>query len=481
MTQTREAIERLQAGIRSVFSTHRQALESGNAASDQLLEQLGVLDKAPAVPAPDRLHELRRRLANCKNVAEFDLLKRRDIRDAIWILWNGQPRGASLRGLVEAVARKATGSRRLTLTMIDAWFRDFSAGDPQIAEGAKHIRTLLKASKDLKLAHWQELHRVFDIFSSEKGPNNLAVSLLTGTDSVRAMLERWGFGGHDRAASGYVSAILDAVLLRTADALRSPAGDVRMQRIQTLLEMQGADGNYLWPQQRFDSSARYLLAPWLDGKAEPHDSVRESVRVFLLERLGDPWSSAKRWVLAGEDASALMKRWLTQISLKVFFELIREQALDKHWRYREAFWTACLEHGAIKEAWLVLGSHTRYTAASIKDMRGTYGSLQEADASQSVLLLRVGSLVLCEWSHNGSLRAWLATARGTPELRLRRYFSSDLRRASLPFPPSNLSKGADAGPGLHHKGSEVGRWQSVAARLIAEQTNIHLTYKDWMP
>jgi hypothetical protein len=251
--------------------------------------------------------------------------------------------------------------------------------------------------------------------------------------------------------------------------------------MQTLLEMRGRDANYLWSQQRFDSSAKYLLAPWLDGKAEPQDSVREAVRVFLLERLGDPWSSAKRWVLAGEDASDLMKRWLTQVSLKVFFALIRDQALDKHWRYREAFWTACLEHGAIKEAWLVLGSQTRYAAETIKDLRGTYGRLQEAEASQSVLLLRVGSLILCEWSHDGSLRAWNGAEGLTPKLRLEEYSGPALRTPSLSFPSNNRFTGTKQGPGLRHIGSDVGRWQSVAAGLVAQQTNIHLTYKDWMP
>ena len=277
--------------------------------------------------------------------------------------------------------------------------------------------------------------------------------------------------------------VMKAVLVASPAMLRHLEGERMFQRIQSLLEMSGSDGNSLWSQPYLDISPKYLLAPWLDGKPEPANSVREAVQAFLLARLGDPWSSAKRWSLAGEDAQDLMKKWLTQVSLKIFFKLIREHALDSHWHYREAFWTAYLEHGAISEAWLVLGSDTRAAATSIKDLNKAYGFLQRADSSQSVLLLRVGSLVLCEWSHSGALRAWPANNKSAPKLRQRNYEASDLRSVSLPFPPDypSGSKGTDGQKGLPHHGADRGYWQYSVARLIGEHTNIRLTAEDWMP
>ena len=159
-----------------------------------------------------------------------------------------------------------------------------------------------------------------------------------------------------------------------------------------------------------------LLRPWLAGENEPEESIRFQIQDFLLEHLDDPRLKPQRWQEAGEQATSLMRRWLTRASLKAFFSLISEHALDTHWRYREAFWSACLEKDTTVEAWLALGSRIHASARAVEDLKGAYARLDGASGDQAVLLLRVKNTIFCEWSHNGKLRAWPADWPNAPRL-----------------------------------------------------------------
>jgi hypothetical protein len=121
--------------------------------------------------------------------------------------------------------------------------------------------------------------------------------------------------------------------------------------------------------------ARGLLRPWLGAANEPEESIRFQIQDFLLEHLDDPRLKPQRWQEAGEPAINLMRRWLTRASLRAFFSLISDHALDIHWRYREAFWSACLEKDKTIEAWLALGSRIYASARAVEDLKRAYARL----------------------------------------------------------------------------------------------------------
>jgi hypothetical protein len=130
----------------------------------------------------------------------------------------------------------------------------------------------------------------------------------------------------------------------------------------------------------------------------------------------------------------------------------------------------------------VLGGNVHASARARRELGSDFGLLESSGASadQSVLLLRIGPLVLAEWSHNGSLRAWPAD-RG-PKLGQKDdpYKPAILRRPSLPFPPHPTRPGPDSGTGgLRHMGSATGVWQRRAALLLARHANIRLRAIDW--
>jgi hypothetical protein len=157
--------------------------------------------------------------------------------------------------------------------------------------------------------------------------------------------------------------------------------------------------------------------------------------------------------------------------------------LDTHWRYREAFWSACLEKDSTVEAWLALGSRIHASARAVEDLKRAYARLDGASGDQAVLLLRVKNLVFCEWSHNGKLRAWPADWSNAPRLGSARYTRGELTGKGLPFPPNARfgSNGSADGMGLSHVGSDRNLWQGSAAELLARRTQIVLAPNDWRP
>ena len=178
-----------------------------------------------------------------------------------------------------------------------------------------------------------------------------------------------------------------------------------------------------------------------------------------------------------------MRRWLTRASLDLFFKLIDRHALDAQWRYRHAFWLGYLEIGAIADAWLALGSQAFNEAGAIRELGGAYGKLKGADGGQSALLLRIGPLVISEFTHDGKLRAWPGEWRNSPQLGNPIYRRNELTGKCLPFPSNPyLGRGGDpTGRGLSHIGSGYDYWQGSAAELIHRRAGFGIAPADWQP
>ena len=137
-------------------------------------------------------------------------------------------------------------------------------------------------------------------------------------------------------------------------------------------------------------------------------------------------------------------------------------ALDKHWRYREAFWRAFLEQNLIDDIWFVLGPHAKLRLRTMNVGEGyaePTAVLQNAGRDQSVLLLRMPGVTIAEWSHNGSCRCWLDGTNGEPKLYQGRYSGFSLRC------PADLSQ-------QHHRSHE-GWWQDKIAKMVKYEHRDH--------
>ena len=230
-----------------------------------------------------------------------------------------------------------------------------------------------------------------------------------------------------------------------------------LDRLLTLLECDG--------KLRFDvrlvrvEVASALLRPFVDGP--PESAIRERLQSFFVRHFGHPnlRSRKHKWVGVPHDIRRVVIRWLVERVLDQFFLLVKETALDRHWRYREAFWRAYLRDGLIDDIWFLLGTRAEEHLRNINrknDLTESTGLLHHAGGDQSVLLLRMPGVTIAEWSHNGSCRCWLDGNRNAPKLYQKEYSRHTLMQGSDFAQP--------------HFGSERGYWQDRVADWLRENT-----------
>lgn len=211
-----------------------------------------------------------------------------------------------------------------------------------------------------------------------------------------------------------------------------------------------------------------LLSPF--EKRRPQSAIRDRLQAFFLRHFGDPRLRKHRWFGIPMQQRQILIRWLTERDLEQFLMLVKESALDSHWRYREAFWQAFLDRNLIDDIWFVLGSWAKDQLQRISKRRGTTettADLRGAEGNQSVLLMRMPGVTVAEWSHNGSCRFWLDGNDAAPKLFKRVYHRVDVTRA------------ADFVQG--HHGSPQGRWQDHIVDWLRHNTGILVDRGDYFP
>jgi hypothetical protein len=478
MTHAWQALDRLRAFAKLLPRASSRLPRRSESA--KAVDALNASDSAVALPVDAVLDVIRNRLISGYSEGGGQYL-RSDLRASVWLLWAEKQPLSELPGLLDAVLTQAYTSNATARALIEAWLRAFSQDSSSIRRTGISIRQLLIARPTPRLEIWRNADRRVGLFDAREGPRKLAGDLISGAETIDEVLSASGFDDPLRASGGYIRAIHQEIIAKVSGLMTRPDADRSLERALAFLAPKEIL-RFAEPKSRGEM-ARGLLRPWLEGANEPKESIRFQIQDFLLEHLGDPRLNAQRWQEAGEQATGLMRRWLTRASLKAFFSLISDHALDIHWRYREAFWSACLEKDATIEAWLALGSRIHASARAVEDLKRAYARLDGASGDQAVLLLRVKNLIFCEWSHNGKLRVWPADWSNAPRLGNAKYTRAELTGKGLPFPRNNRfgSKGSADGMGLSHIGSDRNQWQGSAAELLAQRVRIVLAPTDWRP
>jgi hypothetical protein len=454
-------------------------------ATDVLLQSLGMPEARKGPPPKPQLEVLRRSLLDLYAGSNGDA-DRRSLRDAPWLLWDSNPRLATeLPRLLEAVHVQATEHQRTFRNLIESWIVGFESADLTIEETGRHIGRLLDSATDRRLEFWQRLHKRLAFFNANKGPGGIAQWLLSGPEDVPHVLAATGFDNPVRGGGGYSRAVQTEVVSAADVAMRGRWAEQALARASAFL----APGDKLRFPDRRGELAKGLTNPWRDHGAVPVETAKSMVCDFLVRHLRDPRTHPGNWQTAGPETTSLVRQWLVRASLDMFFGLIAQFALDQHWHWRAAFWKACMdrctEKGVPFDAWVALGSQVRQVASASVDLRNAFGKIVGAGvgARQAVLIMQVGPITLCEWSHNGTLRAWPSDWKDAPRLGRSEYDRAELVGKCLDFPPNPTygSRGESSGKGLRHDSSSRSYWQGSAAELLARRTGIRLTSTDWQP
>ncbi len=293
--------------------------------------------------------------------------------------------------------------------------------------------------------------------------------LVSASDAVDDILCRAGLNG-GLAQCGFLNFGIRAYL-RHAESLlnQKRLNATRLDRLLTLLEFEG--------KLRFDDTAMRtevaaaMLRPFVERT--PEQATKERLQPFFLRHFRDPRLGAgkHRWSGVPDEIRRVVIRWLVERTLEQFFLLVKETALDRHWRYREAFWRAFHEHGLIDDIWFILGRNAKDMLRKMnttKDETETTADLRGGQGDQSVLLLRMPGVTIAEWSHNGSCRIWLDGNRYAPELYQENAYSGD-----------DLRNGSDFSQ--PHVRSEDGRWQDKIAQWLRDNTGVEIARSEYFP
>lgn len=441
-------------------------------------EQADALPKmnAAEIPPPqNEIEALRTELYDvCRNGGPAHL-RDRTLGRAPWVFWHGEPQAAAFPGLLTHFLDRAAKRERWLERLIEAWLHAFGQDRTGLVVVGKTIAARLQTAQNQRLLFWRRAHESYAVFDAEDGPRLIAKTLLAGPQSVVEVLEATGMSDPLRANGAYFRACTRALLDALPDVLRRPDADSVWRRATDVLEAPAT--RKLRFENMAGAIARACLAPFLSGI--PPKFSHEPIQRFLVHHLGDPRVQPARWTGAGEEATALVRRWLTEATIEAFFALISRHSDDRQWQYRKAFWSACYRKRPETEFWVVLGADMARDANTMTSLRGCYGAINgNGVQNQAVLLIRIGDIVLSEWSNVGALRAWDRSDRRCPRFYQAAYEVAGLKAPCLEFPDSNTGNG-----GLHHKKPAKYLWQGRAASFLAQRTGLHLTQSDyaWSP
>jgi len=447
----------------------------------QQAEAQPSLDGVAVLPPSGVLEVVRRELSSaCATEGGAANLPTGTLRMTPLVLWNGEPQPASFPGLLEVFLRAAQARPRWLRDLIEAWLRDFGPDRILLREAGYAISGLLAETKHPRLTAWRYAHERLSLFDATEGPRRVSHALFHGPDDVATVLSRIGMDDPLRANGGFFRAAVAEIVGSLPKALRAPSGREAWARAAELLEVRQTRRDRFGREitvtaLRFaelgGETARACLDPWL--RSGTTFVPQEEIKAFLLRVMGDPRVEAARWATVGEEATGLMRTWLAKASLEAFFSLITHNRDASQWRERQKFWRACLAKMPSTEIWVVLGPGLANVARTLRDLAGGFGQMDGAGAAgQAVLLMKMGNLILSEWSNVGSLRAWTAGTVSCPKLYQRNYDAKHLKAPSLAFP----HQAPGDSQGLRHHGS----WQERAAALLFERVQLRLTPKDYL-
>jgi hypothetical protein len=457
-------------------------------------EELFRKEKAPEILPGEVLEILREELRKACSAGALSSIPVRSLRRAPMVFWDRDPQAAAFPGLLEEFLARAATKPRWLRELVEAWLRDFAPDRKLLPEAGQAAARLLARTEDPRLKPWDRAHQRYLMFDAKRGPERVGSALLGGTDPVEEVISEIGMDDPIRAEGRFFRAAVRAMLAALPKALRGRGAREAWARAAAILEVQRNRRDRVGreiaePGLRITDLAgetiTACLDPWLQHPPSAH-APKDEIKAFLLRVIGDPRLRPERWRAASDSCAQLMRSWLAAASLETFFALISETNDDPQWQYRREFWRACLRKmpdNQPAEVWVVLGPGMAARAKAVKDLANAYGRMEASGqgGEQAVLLIRLGNIVLSEWSNVGPVRAWEIGDPRCPLLYHSQYEAPRLRAKCLDFPdhPTRGKGGAFGGLGLWHRDPRGYLWQGCAAAFLQTYTPLRLTQEDY--
>ncbi|GIU46499.1 EH signature domain-containing protein [Shewanella algidipiscicola] len=457
-----------------VFNLKRLELEHSrlHIATQRALITLGEFDAVE--PSEFELQsEYRKAIAAITEPSLWPKLSKRSLRTFAWMLFSSPVKGSeSLMDIggfwqpySQELARRQYKRGWLTIYYV------LMLTYPYQNKGFEAVRQSLTYALRYAVDHksmtiWARCED-FDLL--EQNGHRVLLNYLDDGESLDELYERAGLTG--ALATGRLAQLTYLEFLNKTQPLLASREWQKQTIGQILRESITQQRTLKYPSYR-SHLIEALLLPFQNQK--PLKEVKETIKGFVLSFFKDPRVNNALWVNVNIEAKKIFLSWMVESTLEDFFSLLDyvshgDDTADRHWRYRKAFWKAYLDIEAIDEAWLVLGPHAKSMSNHFLKGETSYGYFVRGSGvnhRHSALILRIGNLIITEWSHSGKYRYWLDTSQFAP-----RFYLTEYNRKML----VNLPYHEDS-----HYNSENGTWQRQLSDSIANHTNIKIKYNNYM-
>lgn len=389
-------------------------------------------------------------------------LRLRDLRRLVGELWADERCNPIASVVLDAAVR--VDAKSCDRAVLMAYLRHFPSRHPDF----ERLCAAASFAADRRDWPWRARGHRWQLWDALAGPKEIAAALLKAEDPA-AMLREAGIDG-DLAQGKFVAEAIQHACQQVAVAQgdRAQALGQRLMSLFQHLSISELDAELVIA----------LMSPWTSTR--PAKSYVAFLSGFLTARFGDPRFEGAQWARVEADISAsghqadpkkltnLLRRWLTEATVRAFFNIVRTTTDRKdQWDAREAFWLAYMDSGSITEAWFAFGRRAEALAgrlAAAENVRFARVS-GGADPSHSALIISIGDLRIAEWSHNGSCRFW-PTRDAVADPRFKRVKAPELYQANY---DGNLLRTTFGPQGFEYMPHTSG-WQGKAANIIFRHT-----------
>lgn len=341
-----------------------------------------------------------------------------------------------------------------------AYLDHFKPNDQVFERVAQAANSFFTSEKVIANVTLKKLSTELNLFKTNIGPSRVARSIMEtgiGLSGWIIKFELWsGFIETPFSKFSFIE------LLNFPDSARRETDYIRLVFDWGI----GYGNQFRFPDTKI-KFAEALLLPWRG--IEPPKDLKNEITARLIATIGDPRIESQKWYGISAEARQVFINWINGRTLDAFFRILQQTA-DEIWQYRQKFWQAYFRNGHIEEVWIALGEDAHYYLkrnSSSKDL--LCAELTGVTANQSVLLMKIGNVIFCEWSHNGRLRAQRINSPLAPVLYMKSYHGPDLKFESLDF-----NNRQNENPGLVHFSSESSGWQRRARDFIAKNVGVNL-------
>lgn len=356
----------------------------------------------------------------------------------------------------------ASGSSLLTKSLLLGYLRISQENIFLVSS----LRKVLNNKKNSLPHRWIEKIEKYDLLSENVGVSVANRILFNEDNEPWEVLADAGFKRGLLLGGGYS----EAIFKRMAHELSGGHQEIALSRFMSLAKYKWPDGEFLYP---FTSSrtgdiaviANALLGPYINES--PADNVKGEIEDFLLERFEDPRVNRRRWSRVAQEHIAVLSRWLTQQSFEMLMQILKSSNNTGQWKDRSRFWGYYLENNYVSDAWVVLGPEAlihaeRLIADGALKSRSSFGVLSRDSSSSiqpihSVILMKIGELIISEWTHDGKIRIYHSDNEKKQQLYKASYSPANLRFDQS----SNFYK------------SHLGNWQLDVENYIQQATGIY--------